>query len=105
MAIHSAMSLMHHILSQITYMNRKVGMIPTILIICIQHLLSFQVQGLTLRGIRIIQKVNKFKQRDEVLKARLSSFLRKEGELTVQRITPIKNHVLYIESVLGKALI
>ncbi|MBP2256626.1 phosphotransferase [Virgibacillus alimentarius] len=49
--------------------------------------------------------MNKFKQRDEVLKARLSSFLRKEGELTVQRITPIKNHVFYIESALGKALI
>src|SRR5699024_229124 len=44
------------------------------------------------------QKVNNFKQRDEIYIHRLSSFFYDEGELEIRKITPVKKHDFYIET-------
>src|SRR5699024_4760415 len=44
------------------------------------------------------QKVNNFKQRDEIYIHRLSSFFFDKGELEIRKMTPVKKHVFYIET-------
>jgi len=49
--------------------------------------------------------VNNFKQRDDIYIHRLSSFFYDEGELAIRKMTPVKKHVFYTETVSGDAFI
>src|SRR5690625_4898087 len=44
------------------------------------------------------QKVNNFKQRDDIHILRLSSFFYHEGGLAIRKMTPVKKHVLYTDT-------